>query len=98
MKPPYIVSPTLSNDDNGWLSDGLQQHIADVAGLHVSVGVPYGTHASRTCSAGVPSVVFGPGSIDQAHTKDEWIEIDQLEKASEVYFRFCSNPPATPAP
>jgi acetylornithine deacetylase len=41
--------------------------------------------------------VFGPGSIDQAHTKDEWIEVDQLEKAGEVYFRFCSNPPATPA-
>jgi acetylornithine deacetylase len=41
--------------------------------------------------------VFGPGSIDQAHTKDEWIEVDQLEKAGEVYFRFCSNPPATSA-
>ncbi|MFT4558733.1 MAG: M20 family metallopeptidase, partial [Planctomycetales bacterium] len=97
MQPPYIVSPTLSNDDNGWLADGLQQHISEVAGPHTSVGVPYGTHASRTCSAGVPSVVFGPGSIDQAHTKDEWLEIDQLEKASEVYFRFCSNPPPTPS-
>lgn len=97
MQPPYIVSPTLSNEDNGWLADGLQRHISEVAGAHASVGVPYGTHASRTCSAGVPSVVFGPGSIDQAHTKDEWIEIDQLEKASEVYFRFCSNPPATPS-
>lgn len=95
MQPPYIVSPTLSNDDNGWLSDALQQHISEVAGRHHSIGVPYGTHASRTCSAGIPSVVFGPGSIDQAHTRDEWIEIDQLEKASEVYFRFCSNPPAS---
>lgn len=95
MQPPYIVSPTLSNDNNGWLSDALQQHISEVAGPHHSIGVPYGTHASRTCSAGIPSVVFGPGSIDQAHTRDEWIEIDQLEKASEVYFRFCSNPPAS---
>ena len=97
MQPPYIVSPTLSNDDNGWLSNGLQQHISEVAGPHSSVGVPYGTHASRTCAAGVPSVVFGPGSIDQAHTKDEWIEIHQLEKAAEVYFRFCSKPPARTA-
>ena len=96
MQPPYIVSPTLSNDDNGWLSDGLQRHISEVAGPHTSVGVPYGTHASRTCAAGVPSVVFGPGSIEQAHTKDEWLEIDQLEKASDVYFRFCSNPPVAP--
>lgn len=97
MKPPYIVSPTLSNENNGWLNDALQHHIAEVAGAHTAVGVPYGTHASRTCSAGVPSVVFGPGSIDQAHTKDEWLKIDQLEKASDVYFRFCSNPPASPA-
>ena len=92
MKPPYLVSPTLSNDDNGWLSDALLGHISAVAGPHSAVGVPYGTHASRTCGAGIPSVVFGPGSIDQAHTKDEWIEIDQLEKACDVYFRFCSGP------
>lgn len=93
MKPPYLVSPTLSNEDNAWLSDSLLQHISAVAGSRHAVAVPYGTHASRTCGAGVPSVVFGPGSIDQAHTKDEWIEIDQLEKASEIYFRFCSTLP-----
>ena len=40
--------------------------------------------------AGVPSIVFGPGSVAQAHTKDEWICIDQLESASEIYFRFCA--------
>lgn len=97
MKPPYLVSPTLSNDNNDWLSNSLQERISEVDGPHTSVGVPYGTHASRTCSGGVPSVVFGPGSIDQAHTKDEWLEINQLEKASEVYFRFCSNPPASPS-
>ena len=30
-------------------------------------------------------VVLGPGSIAQAHTTDEWIELDQLEKGSDVY-------------
>ena len=42
----------------------------------------------------MPSVVFGSGSIEQAHTKDEFIEIEQLEKAAEVYFQFCANPPS----
>jgi acetylornithine deacetylase len=37
----------------------------------------------------VPSVVYGPGHIEQAHTKDEWIEVAQLDAASEIYFRFC---------
>ena len=41
-------------------------HIADV------VGVPYGTDAGPLSAAGLPAVVFGPGDIAQAHTKDEW--------------------------
>lgn len=97
MEPPWLNGPTLSDDDNEWVSSSLLKVIADVDGSHQAVGVPYGTHASRTCRAGVPSVVFGPGSIDQAHTKDEWVAIDQLEKASEVYYRFCSAPPTPPA-
>jgi acetylornithine deacetylase len=32
--------------------------------------------------AGVPSVVFGPGCIDQAHTADEWIELAQVDAAA----------------
>ena len=32
--------------------------------------------------AGIPTVVIGPGSIEQAHKADEWIELDQLETCS----------------
>jgi acetylornithine deacetylase len=42
----------------------------------------YGTNASVYAAAGVPTVVFGPGSIDQAHTADEWIEVEQVELAA----------------
>jgi acetylornithine deacetylase/succinyl-diaminopimelate desuccinylase-like protein len=41
----------------------------------------YGTNASIYAAAGVPSVVWGPGSIEQAHTADEWIDLAQLEAA-----------------
>ena len=41
-------------------------------------------------------VVLGPGSIQQAHTSDEWISTDQLEKGSQLYAnlirRFCCEP------
>jgi acetylornithine deacetylase len=93
FEPPWLNGPALNNDNNAWLADPLLEVIAQVAGPHQSIGVPFGTHASRTHAAGVPSVVFGPGSIDQAHTKDEFIEIDQLERAAEVYFQFCAKPP-----
>jgi acetylornithine deacetylase len=32
-------------------------------------------------------LVCGPGSIDQAHRKDEWVSIDQLNKAVAIYER-----------
>jgi len=44
----------------------------------------YGTNAGVYAAAGVPSVVFGPGSIEQAHTADEWIALDQLSAAVDV--------------
>ena len=38
--------------------------------------------ATRRCCprAAIPSVVFGPGDIAQAHTADEWISLAQLER------------------
>ena len=86
---PWIECPALTDANNTDLANSVLQHIAVVDGPHAAVGVPYGTHASPTCAAGVPSIVFGPGSIQQAHTKDEYIDIGQLEKAAEVYFQSC---------
>ena len=39
----------------------------------------YGTEASQFQRAGIPAVVCGPGSIDQAHRPNEYIEIAQVE-------------------
>jgi acetylornithine deacetylase len=33
-------------------------------------------------------VVIGPGSILQAHTVDEWIELEQLEQGVSVFSQF----------
>ncbi|MEP4560509.1 MAG: M20/M25/M40 family metallo-hydrolase, partial [Nitratireductor sp.] len=41
--------------------------------------VPFGTEAGLFQSAGISSVICGPGSIDQAHKPDEFIALDQLE-------------------
>ena len=53
-------------------------------------GVPFGCDASKLARAGVPSIVFGPGSIDRAHAADEYVEIDQVEQALEFYRRFLT--------
>jgi acetylornithine deacetylase/succinyl-diaminopimelate desuccinylase-like protein len=54
------------------------------AGAGRRVAARYGTNAGVYAAAGVPSVVFGPGSIAQAHTADEWIDLGQLAAAVEV--------------
>ena len=43
-----------------------------------TIAVPYATEAGRFQQAGVPTIVCGPGSIDQAHQPDEYVEIAQL--------------------
>lgn len=63
--------------------------IDSVVGKHTVHSVPFGTDASRIAVTGVPAVVFGPGDIAQAHTKDEWIDLAQLEPAAEILFRFA---------
>lgn len=66
--------------------------INSVVGTHTVHSVPFGTDASRIAIAGVPAIVFGPGDIAQAHTKDEWIDLTQLEPAAEILYRFaCEN-------
>ena len=52
-------------------------------------GVPYGTDAGPLARAGIPSIVFGPGDIAQAHTKDEWVDLDEVRAAAEIYFRMA---------
>ena len=41
----------------------------------------YTTNAGFYAEAGIPTIVFGPGSIEQAHRADEWIELAQIESA-----------------
>jgi len=89
MQPPWCIVGPLSDDRNGAVADSLLTHVEAVVGPRQKLGVAYGTNAAATGGT-VPTVVFGPGSIEQAHTKDEWIEAAQLEQAAEILFRFLA--------
>ena len=52
---------------------------------HSPAVADFGTNALRYGEVADQIVVFGPGSIDQAHQAIEWVEIAELERAAAVY-------------
>jgi acetylornithine deacetylase len=67
---------------------GLDTPVAsDIVGMSMAFSgrndlakVAFGTEAGGYAADGIPSVVVGPGSIDQAHKADEFIAVSELEK------------------
>lgn len=82
-EPPYLQSIALSDEHNQQLAACMSEAARTAGGAGRLIGVPFGTDAARL-SPHLPCVVFGAGSIAQAHTKDEWVGLDQLERAAEA--------------
>ena len=56
-------------------------------------GVDFFCDAAVLSAAGIPSVVFGPGDIAQAHTADEWISLAELERGKDLILKFLKSLP-----
>ncbi|OHB54083.1 MAG: hypothetical protein A2Y07_03825 [Planctomycetes bacterium GWF2_50_10] len=59
--------------------------LCDIAKLPDPSPVQYTTDGPYLSKFGAPIVIFGPGSPQLCHQPDEYIEIDQLERAKEMY-------------
>jgi acetylornithine deacetylase/succinyl-diaminopimelate desuccinylase family protein len=90
--PPWVNMPSLSPESAaaGRWPERVAEALAPVLGRMPGVsGVPYGTDAGPLGAAGLPCLVFGPGDIAQAHTKDEWVDLDQVRTAVDAYERIA---------
>lgn len=95
VQPLLLVDEALDTPPEATVAQVAAQTLAAM-GLNAELcGVPYGSDASKLSRAGIPSIVFGPGSIDQAHAADEFIETDQVLTALDFYRRFVLNYPAS---
>ena len=52
---------------------------ADALDLPIGNAVDFWTEASLFSQVGLNAIVYGPGDIQQAHTADEWVSLQQLE-------------------
>lgn len=59
---------------------------AALTGANVTIKVPFGTEGGLFSAAGIPSIICGPGSIDQAHKPDEFVALDQIARC-EAFLR-----------
>lgn len=64
----------LAPEENG-AAESLVRHLS---GANASSVVSFGTEGGLFQAAGLSAVVFGPGSIDQAHKADEFISLEQV--------------------
>jgi acetylornithine deacetylase len=91
VEPMGIEMPALSPQGSEEIRQLLGAAIDAERGSHRVHPVPYGTDAATLAAAGIPSVVFGPGDIARAHTRDEWVPLDEVEQAAQILYRLaCS--------
>lgn len=88
MAEPMLVDPALETEPGAQVAV-VAQRVLNKLGLDPTLaGVPYGSDASKLARQGVPSIIFGPGSIDCAHTAVEYVECDQVRTAAAFYHDF----------
>lgn len=82
--------PPFETSTNGQLVKHLSR-----ATKRPARGVAFGTEAPFYQALGMEAVVFGPGSVHQAHQPDEYLELDRLEPTQvileDLIHKYCTN-------
>ena len=60
---------------------------------HPARSIPFGTELPELIALGAEGCVFGPGDIAHAHTAQEWLALDALERARALLLRFLHTLP-----
>lgn len=92
---PTLIDDALETATGSSLVAAARAACAAIGIEDTPIGVPYGTDASKLqARRGVPSIVFGPGSISQAHGADEFVPVDDLIRAAAVFEEIALRFPA----
>jgi acetylornithine deacetylase len=84
FRGPPLPSGDIANAEERRLQ---ARDLAEALDLPIGNAVDFWTEASLFSAAGLTAIVYGPGDIAQAHTADEWVELDQLQRYVESIVR-----------
>lgn len=73
---PLFVVPALAPDRQA----AAERIVLKLTGRNRAYSVAFGSEAGIFQKAGIPTVICGPGSIEQAHRPDEFIEVSQISE------------------
>ncbi len=68
--------PAMTDNDNGT----LQKLISALTGDNERHKVAYATEGGQFTNSGIPTIICGPGSIEQAHKADEYVELSEIAR------------------
>ncbi|WP_313312468.1 acetylornithine deacetylase [Pulveribacter sp.] len=84
---PVAAAPALQAAEDAAITQLVRALTADQGTRKVA----YGTEAGLFQQAGIPTVVCGPGSIEQAHKSDEYVELAQLQACERFLQRLAQS-------
>ncbi|MFH0962625.1 MAG: M20/M25/M40 family metallo-hydrolase [Planctomycetota bacterium] len=84
----YRSYPSLDVPKEIPLVRALARAVAAVTGEFHFGSVPYSSDGGVYGEARIPVVLFGPGSVAQAHAADEYVGLDDVRRAAAIYYRF----------
>jgi acetylornithine deacetylase len=88
MHPPMLTDLPLETCVECPPVQAMLQVLSDLGCRREPAGMPFGSDASKFGALGIPSLIFGPGSIDQAHTANEFVDCQQVLNSHQVYRRY----------
>lgn len=71
--------PAMTDSD----SAELQALIAALTGDDTRHKVAYATEGGQFTNSGIPTIICGPGSIEQAHKANEYVALSEIERCDE---------------
>ena len=85
-----LLDPPLNTPADAGIVGKAVEAAKSLGLKHEVIGVPYSSDASKLQRTGIPTIVYGPGSIAQAHSREEWVPIQEVADAAEFYWKLAT--------